>query len=79
MYMYFYRNFTSAICIRKYVCSQYIPVINADTGLLVDPTPSLLVVATVTTTLPVNTPSASDGAINVSVVIELSTVIIVPL
>ena len=57
---------------------MYVPMIVV-TGLLVCPTPYLLIAVTMTTTVPVNTPSGSDGAVNVSVVVELLTFIIVPL
>ena len=57
----------------------FIPLISAVAGSLVGPTPNLLIVVTMTTTIPVNTPSGSDGAVNVSVVVELLTFLIVPL
>ena len=64
--------------VHSYVAS-YIPVITAVSGSLAAPTPYLLTAVTVTTTVPVNTPLGSDGAVNVSVVVELLTFIIAPL
>ena len=58
---------------------MYVPVINVETGALGGPIPSMLTAVTMITTVPVNTPSGSDGAVNVSVVVELLTFIIVPL
>ena len=58
---------------------MYIPLIFAMAGSLVGPIPKLLTAVTMTTTVPVNTASGSDGAVNVSVVVELLTFIIVPL
>ena len=61
-------------------CYYYnLPVINVDIGALGGPIPSLLIAVTMAITIPVNTPSGSDEAINVSVVVELLTFIIVPL
>ena len=57
----------------------YIPVILAVSGSLACPIPYLLNAFTLTTTLPVNTPFSSKGALNVSVVIELLTFMDVPL
>ena len=57
----------------------YVPLTSAVAGSLGSPTPNLLTAVTVTTTVPVNTPLGSDGAVNVSVVVELLTFIIVPL
>ena len=54
-------------------------MINVDTEALGDPIPSLLIAVTMTTTVPVNTPLGSDGAVNVSAVVELLTFLIVPL
>ena len=48
-------------------------------GTLAGPIPYWLITVTITTTVPLNTPSGSDGAVNVSVVVELLTFIIVPL
>ena len=59
--------------------SHFIPVTVAFTSSLADPTPYLLTAITMTTTVPVNTPSGSDGAVNVSVVVELVMFIIVSL
>ena len=56
-----------------------IPLTLAVAGSLAGPTPMLLTVVTMTTTVPVNTPSGSDGAVNVSVVVELATLIVIPL
>ena len=56
-----------------------LPVIIAIAGSLGGPTPYLLIAVTMTTKVPVNTPSGSDGAVTVSVVVELLTFIIVPL
>ena len=67
--------------IRTYTANSlhmYVPIIAA-TRLLAGPTPYLLTAVTMTTTVPVNTPSGSDGGVNVSVVVELLTFIIVPL
>ena len=47
-------------------------------GSLAGPIPNLLTAVTVTTTVLLKTPSGSDG-INVSVVVDLLTFIIVPL
>ena len=58
---------------------SYVPLTLIITRSLVGPTPNLLTAVTVTTTLPVNTPSGNDGAVNVSVMVELLTSIIVPL
>ena len=58
---------------------SFIPLISAVAGLLTGPTPNLLITVTMTTTVPVNTPSGSDRAVNVSVVVELLTFLIVPL
>ena len=49
------------------------------TGLLGIPAPSLLIAVTVTVMLSSNTPSGSDGAVNVSVVVGLVTFCTVPL
>ena len=57
----------------------YVPAIAAVTGSLGGPAPNLLNAVTMTGTVPLNTPSGSDGAVNVSVVVELLTFIIVPL
>ena len=57
----------------------FIPVTVVVYGSLAGPTPYLLIAVTMTTTVPVNTPLDSDGAVNVSVVGELLTFIIVPL
>ena len=46
---------------------------------LAGPIPNLLTTVTMTTTVPVNTPSGSDGAANVSVVVELLTLTVIPL
>ena len=43
------------------------------------PTPNPLTAITMITTVPVNTLSGSDGAVNVSVVVELLTFLVVPL
>ena len=56
-----------------------IPLTSAVAGSLAGPTPMLLTAVTMTTTVPVNTPSDSDGAVNVSVVVELATLIVIPL
>ena len=56
-----------------------IPVISAVTGSLVGPTPNILIAVTMATTVPLYTPSGSDGAVNVSIVVELSTKIVVSL
>ena len=48
-------------------------------GLLGIPAPSLLIAVTVTVMLSSNTPSGSDGAVNVSVVVGLVTFCTVPL
>ena len=58
---------------------KYVPVITAVSGSLACPIPYLLFAVTMTTTITVNTPSGSDGAVNVSIVVELSTFMIVPL
>ena len=60
------------------ICS-YLPLIIAVSGSLAGPIPYLLNAVTMTKTVPVNTPSGSDGAVNVSLVFELLTFIIVPL
>ena len=57
----------------------WLPLILAVAGLLVGPIPNLLTAVTMTTTVPVNTPSGSDGAVNVNVVVELDTVSVIPL
>ena len=59
------------------VCKKDLPLISAVERLLADPTPYRLIAVTMTTTVPVNTLSGSDGAVNVSVVVELLTFIIV--
>ena len=59
--------------------ATYIPLTLAITRLLGGPTPNLLTAVTMTTTVTVNTPSGSDGAVNVNVVVDLLTFIIVPL
>ena len=56
-----------------------IPLTSAVAESLAGPTPVLLTAVTMTTTVPVNTPSGSDGAVNVSVVVELATLIVIPL
>jgi len=58
---------------------MHILSIFAVTGSLVGPTPNLLIAVTMTTTVPLNTLSGSDGAVNVSVIVELATFLIVPL
>jgi len=58
---------------------MYILSIFAVTGLLASPIPNLLIAVTMTTTVSLNTPSGSDGAVSVSVVVKLLTFIIVPL
>ena len=57
----------------------FILVIVAVSGLLAGPTPYLFTAVTMTTTVPVNISSGSDGAVNVSVVVELLTFKIIPL
>ena len=54
-------------------------LISSYSGSLGVPRPNLLIAVTMTVMLPTNTPSGSDGAVNVSVVVELLTFIIVPL
>ena len=56
-----------------------VPVIVMCAGSLAGPIPNSLTPITMTTTVPVNTLSGSDGAVNVSVVVELLTFTIVPL
>ena len=60
------------------MCVFYILLISAMAGSLTGPIPNLLAAVTVTTTVLLKTPSGSDG-INVSVVIDLLTFIIIPL
>ena len=55
------------------------PLIAAVAGSLSGPTPYWLIAVTMPTTLPVNTPSGNDGAVNVSVVVELVTLTTIPL
>jgi len=55
----------------------HILLISAVAGSLAGPTLNLLTAVTMTTTVPLNTPSGSDGAINVNVVVELLTFIII--
>ena len=62
-----------------YAYDYILPVINVDTGALASPIPNLFIIVTMTTTVPVNTPSGSDGAVNVSVVVELLTITAVSL
>ena len=57
---------------------QSLPLISA-VSILDGPTPSVLIAATVTTTVPVNISSGSNGAVNVSIVVELFTILIVSL
>ena len=52
---------------------------SAVAGSLAGPIPNLLTAVTMTTTVPINTPSGNDGAVNVSVVIELLTLTVIPL
>jgi len=66
-------------CDGSFPGKPYIPVISAVAGSLVGPTPKLVIAVTMTTTVPLNTLSGSDGAVNISVVVELLTFIIVPL
>ena len=60
-------------------CNRHVPLISAVAGSLAGPTPMLLTAVTMTTTVPLNTPSGSDGAVNVSVVIEVVTLTMIPL
>ena len=58
---------------------KLLPLISAVAGSLAGPIPNLLTAVTMTTTVPINTPSGSDGAVNVSVVVELVTLTVIPL
>ena len=49
----------------------FLLLISVVAGSLVGPIPYWLIAVTMTTTVSVNTPSGSDGAVNVSVVVEL--------
>ena len=69
---------SACVCIHVYI-AEYIPLITAIAGSLAGPVPNLLTAVTITTTVPLNTPSGSDGAVNVSVVVELLTLLNVPL
>ena len=69
------------VCLFQYTyeIKVYNLLISKESGSLGVPRPNLLIAVTMTTTVPVNTPSGSDGAINVSVVVGLVTFIVVPL
>ena len=56
-----------------------VPVTVTFTGLLAGPNPNWLIAVTITTTVSLSKPSGNDGAVNVSVVVELLTFIISPL
>ena len=69
-------------CTLQYVhmyVHTYIPVIIADALLLPSPTPNLVNTVTMTTTVPVNTLSGSNGAGNVNKVVELVKFFVTPL
>ena len=74
-----YLFLTPTVRMYAYIIILNIQVINVDNGALGGPIPSMLTAVTMTTTVPVNTLSGSNGAVNVSVVVELSAFIIVPL
>ena len=74
----FQTGFSKVIIICTHI--HILPIIVAIAGSLAIPIPFMVTADTMTTTVPVNTPSGSDGAVNVSVVVELLLkFIIVPL
>ena len=67
IYMYVYVHIT-------YTHKYYLQII-PNSGALAGPIPRLLIIAIVTLTEPLNTPSGSNGTANVSIVVELLTFI----
>ena len=70
--MYLYTEHTS-VYLRMYAWCNLL--ITAYSGSLGVPRPSLLIAVTVTMMLPLNTSSDKDGAVNVSVVFGLVTLV----